>query len=283
MEYVTLNNGVKMPILGFGVFQITNPEQCEQAVSDAIVTGYRLIDTAASYGNEEAVGRAIKKCGIPREELFITTKLWVSDTSYEGAKKAFQKSLDRLGVDYLDLYLIHQPLNDYYGAWRAMEELYKEGVIRAIGVCSFYPDRLVDLIAFNEITPAVNQVEVNAFFQREADQKLMQEKGVQMESWAPFAEGRNNLFQNETLQTIGAKYNKSVAQVILRWQTQRGIVCIPKSVKKERMEQNFNIFDFSLSVEDMAEIAKLDTGTSSFFDHRNPAAVERLVNLIRNV
>lgn len=283
MEYVTLNNGVKMPILGFGVFQITDPEQCEQAVCDAVDTGYRLIDTAASYGNEKAVGRAIQKCGVPREELFLTTKLWVTDTNYEGAKKAFQKSIDLLGVDYLDLYLIHQPLNDYYGAWRAMEELYKEGKIRAIGVCSFYPDRLVDLIAFNEIAPAVDQVEVNAFFQREADQKVMREKGVQMESWAPFAEGRNNLFHNEALQAIGAKYNKNIAQVILRWQTQRGIVCIPKSVKKERMEQNFNIFDFSLSPEDMAEIAKLDTGKSSFFDHRDPAAVERLVNLVRNV
>lgn len=283
MEYVALNNGVKMPILGFGVFQITDPEQCEQAVCDAIATGYRLLDTAASYGNEEAVGRAIKKCGVPREELFLTTKLWISDASYEGAKKAFQKSLERLGVDYLDLYLIHQPLNDYYGAWRAMEELYKEDVVRAIGVCNFYPDRLVDLIAFNEITPAVNQVEVNAFFQREADQKVMREKGVQIESWAPFAEGHNNLFQNETLQAIGAKYNKSVAQVVLRWQIQRGIVCIPKSVKKERMEQNFNIFDFTLSAEDLAEITKLDTGKSSFFDHRDPAAVERLTNLVRNV
>lgn len=278
MEFVTLNNGVKMPMLGYGVFQIEDHAQCEQAVCDAIATGYRLFDTAASYRNEEAVGRAIERCGIPREELFITTKLWITDTNYEGAKRAFQRSLNKLGLEYLDLYLIHQPLNDYYGAWRAMEELYNEGKIRAIGVCNFYPDRLVDIIAFNKIAPAVNQVEVNVYFQREADRKLMWDKGVQMEGWAPFAEGRGNMFQNETLKAIGSQYGKSVAQVVLRWHIQRGIVCIPKSVEKERMEENFDVFDFTLSFEDMNEIAKLDTGISSFFDHRNPAAIERLAN-----
>lgn len=283
MEYVTLNNGVKMPQLGFGVFQIKDPAQCEQAVLDAISVGYRLIDTAASYGNEEAVGRAIRKCGVPREELFITTKLWISDTSYEGAKAAFRKSLDKLGLDYLDLYLIHQPLNDYYGAWRAMEELYKEGKVRAIGVCSFYPDRLADLIAFNEVAPAVNQVEANVFFQQKESQEYMESKGVVMEGWAPFAEGKNDLFQNETLQKIGDKYGKSIAQVVLRWLLQRGIVCIPKSVKKERMEQNFNVFDFQLDQEDMEKIAGLDTGTSCFFNHRDPAVVENLAGLVRNV
>ena len=283
MEYVTLNNGVKMPQLGFGVYQIKDPAQCEQAVLDAISVGYRLIDTAASYGNEEAVGKALKKCGVPREELFITTKLWISDTSYEKAKAAFQKSLDKLGLDYLDLYLIHQPLNDYYGAWRAMEELYKEGKVRAIGVCSFSPDRLADLIAFNEVAPAVNQVEANVFFQQQEAQKYMQSRGVVMEGWAPFAEGKNDLFHNETLQKIGEKHGKSVAQVVLGWLLQRGIVCIPKSVKKERMEQNFDVFDFRLDEEDMAQIAALDTGASCFFNHRDPAVVENLASLVRNV
>jgi len=283
MQYVTLNNGLKMPQLGFGVFQVADPAQCEQAVVEAIQTGYRLIDTAASYGNEEAVGKAIKCCGIPREDLFITTKLWITDVSYEGAKRGFQSSIEKLGLDYLDLYLIHQPFNDYYGAWKAMEELYKDGVIRAIGVSNFYPDRLADLIAFNEVPPAVNQVEVNPFFQREDALKFMQEKEVQMEGWAPFAEGRNNLFQNQVLQTIGNQYGKSIAQVVLRWLLQRGIVCIPKSIKKERMEQNISVFDFTLSDEDIREINKLDTNTSCFFDHRDPAAVERLANLVRNV
>ncbi|WP_281725118.1 aldo/keto reductase [Lachnoclostridium phocaeense] len=283
MEYVTLNNGVKMPQLGFGVYQIKDPAQCEQAVLDAISVGYRLIDTAASYGNEEAVGHAIRKCGVPREELFITTKLWISDTSYEGAKKAFQKSLDKLGLDYLDLYLIHQPLNDYYGAWRAMEELYKEGKVRAIGVCSFYPDRLADLLSFNEVAPAVNQVEANVFFQQNESQKYMQSRGVVMEGWAPFAEGKNDLFHNEVLARIGEKHGKSVAQVVLRWLLQRGIVCIPKSVKKERMEQNFDVFDFTLDGEDLAQIAALDTGMSCFFDHHDPAVVENLAGLVRNV
>ena len=282
MEYVTLNNGVKMPILGFGVYQIKDPKECEQAVADAISVGYRLIDTAASYGNEEAVGRAVRRCKVPREELFITTKLWISDTSYEGARKAFQKSMDKLGLDYLDLYLIHQPMNDYYGAWRAMTELYKEGKIRAIGVCSFYPDRLADLVAFNEVAPAVNQVETNIFFQQKKAQEVMEEKGVQMESWAPFAEGRGNLFGNPVLKGIGEKYGKSVAQVVLRWQIQRGIVCIPKSVKKERMEQNIQEFDFELSDADMELIAALDTNCSAFFDHRDPAVIDMLAGLVRN-
>ena len=283
MDYVTLNNGVKMPQLGFGTFQIKDPAECERAVLDAIDVGYRLIDTAASYGNEEAVGKAVRECGLPREELFVTTKLWISDTSYEGAKPGFQKSLDRLGLDYLDLYLIHQPLNDYYGAWRAMTELYREGKIRAIGVCSFYPDRLADLIAFNEVAPAVNQVECNIFFQQEKAQEYMKSKGVQMQSWAPFAEGHNDLFHDPTLTAIGEKYGKSVAQVVLHWQLQRGIVCIPKSTKKERMEQNFNVFGFTLTDEDMAAIAALDTNTSSFFDHRDPAVVEMLSGLSRKV
>ena len=283
MEYVTLNNGVKMPQLGFGVYQITDPAQCEQAVKDAVSVGYRLIDTAASYGNEEAVGRAIRSCNVPREELFITTKLWISDTTYEGARKGFARSMEKLGLDYLDLYLIHQPLNDYYGAWRAMTELYHEGKIRAIGVCSFYPDRLADLIAFNEVAPAVNQVEANVFFQQTEAQKYMQSKGVQMEGWAPFAEGKNNLFGNEVLKDIGEKYGKSVAQVVLRWLLQRGIVCIPKSTKKERMEQNFDVFDFVLSEEDMGRIAALDTGSSTFFNHRAPAVVENLAGLVRRL
>ena len=282
MEYVTLNNGVKMPILGFGVYQIKDPKECEQAVADAISVGYRLIDTAASYGNEEAVGRAVRRCKVPREELFITTKLWISDTSYEGARKAFQKSMDKLGLDYLDLYLIHQPMNDYYGAWRAMTELYKEGKIRAIGVCSFYPDRLADLGAFNEVAPAGNQGGTNIFFQQKKAQEVMEEKGVQMESWAPFAEGRGNLFGNPVLKGIGEKYGKSVAQVVLRWQIQRGIVCIPKSVKKERMEQNIQVFDFELSDGDMELIAALDTNCSAFFDHRDPAVIDMLAGLVRN-
>lgn len=283
MEYVTLNNGVGMPVLGFGTYQIKDPAVCEQAVRDAIDVGYRMIDTAASYGNEEAVGRAIQSCGVPRDRLFITTKLWISDASYQGAMRGFEASMQRLGLDYLDLYLIHQPLGDYYGAWRAMTELCRAGRIRAIGVCSFYPDRLSDLIAFNEMPPAVNQVECNVFFQQQAAQDYMKSKGVQMQSWAPFAEGHNDLFHNETLAAIGARYGKSVAQVVLRWQLQREIVCIPKSVKKERMQQNFDVFDFTLSEEDMAAIAAMDTGVSSFFDHRDPAVVEMLAGLVRKV
>ena len=283
MDDVTLNNSVKMPRLGFGTYQIKDPAECERAVRDAIDVGYRLIDTAASYGNEEAVGKAVRTCGVPRDELFVTTKLWLSDASYEGAKRGFVASMERLGLDYLDLYLIHQPLGDYYGAWRAMTELYREGRIRAIGVCSFYPDRLADLIAFSEVAPAVNQVECNVFFQQRAAQDYMQAKGVQMQSWAPFAEGRGDLFHNAALTAIGEKYGKSVAQVVLRWQLQRGIVCIPKSTKRERIEQNFDVFDFALTDEDMTAIAALDTGVSAFFDHRDPAVVEMLAGLVRKV
>jgi len=281
MEYVSLNNGVKMPILGFGVFQITDAAQCEQAVLDAIHTGYRLIDTAMSYQNEEAVGQAVKKCGIPREQLFITTKLWLADAGYENTLKAFEKSLNNLDLTYLDLYLIHQPIGDYYGSWRAMEELYKKGVIRAIGVANFMPDRLVDLVMNNDIPPAINQVEVNPFCQRTQDQLVMEKKEVQMQSWGPFAEGRNGLFENETLKTVGEKYNKSVAQVVLRWLIQRGIVCIPKSVHKERMQENFSVFDFELCKEDMQTIADLDTGMSCFFSHQDPAVIEMLCGLKR--
>ncbi|MBV4417960.1 aldo/keto reductase [Clostridium tyrobutyricum] len=281
MEKVTLNNGVEMPILGFGVFQITDEAQCEQAVIDAIHTGYRLIDTAMSYHNEEAVGRAIKKCGISREELFITTKLWLSDAGYEKTMKAFETSLKKLDLDYLDSYLIHQPIGDVYGSWRAMEELYKTGRIRAIGVANFMPDRLVDFVMNNEITPAIDQIEINPFCQRTFDQEIMKKKGVQIQSWGPFAEGQNGLFQNEILKTIGEKYGKSIAQVVLRWLIQRGVVCIPKSVKKERIEQNFDVFNFTLTDEDMQSIASLDTGKSCFFSHHDPAAIERLCGMVR--
>ena len=282
MEYTTLNNGVKMPLLGFGVFQIEDPEESEEIVYQAIKHGYRLIDTAASYGNEESVGKAIKRSGVPREELFITTKLWITDATYEGTKKAFQVSLDKLGLDYLDLYLIHQPLNDVYGAWRAMEELYEAGKIRAIGVANFYPDRLIDLLSFNQIVPAVDQIEINPFFQRAADLQVLKAQGVQAEGWAPFAEGKHDLFHNEMLQQIGDQYQKSIAQVILRWNLQRGVVAIPKSANVDRMQQNFDIFDFELSHDDLEKIAQLDLNQSSFFDHRDPAAVERLVKMVRN-
>lgn len=279
MQKVKLNNGIEMPILGFGVYQIEDQVLCEQCVYDAIEAGYRSIDTAAAYGNEEAVGRAIKRSGVPREDLFITTKLWISDAGYDKAKKAFEASMKRLQLDYLDLYLIHQPFNDYYGAWRAMEELYKEGSIRSIGVSNFMPDRLVDLILHNEITPAVNQVETNPFYQQIEAEAFMQEKGVQIESWAPFAEGKNNMFQNETLAAIAGKYGKSIAQVILRWLIQRNIVVIPKSIRKERIIENFNVFDFELTKEDMKKIAALDTNTSCFFSHRDPKMVEWLSGL----
>jgi len=276
MQKVKLNNGVEMPILGFGVFQVKDLEECERSVMDAIATGYRLIDTAESYGNEEAVGNAIRKSNVPREELFITTKLFIKSNGYEGAKKAFENSLKRLQLDYLDLYLIHQPFGDVYGEWRAMQELYKDGRVRAIGVSNFYPDRLIDLIIYNEIIPAVNQVETHPFHQQIETQKLLKENNVQIESWGPFAEGKNNIFHNELLASIGKKHNKSIAQVVLRWLTQRGIIAIPKSVRKERMEENFNIFDFELTVEDMEAIKTLDTNASLFFDHRDPAMVKWL-------
>jgi 2,5-diketo-D-gluconate reductase A len=276
MQKVILNNGVEMPILGFGVYQIQDPKECEQSVYNAIMAGYRLIDTAAAYLNEEAVGRAIKRSGVPREELFITTKLWVQDAGYESTKKAFARSLERLQLDYLDLYLIHQPFGDVYGSWRAMEELNREGKIRAIGVSNFQMDRLVDLMIHNEVIPAVNQVEMHPFCQQIESAKLMKENNVQIESWGPFAEGRNNMFQNEILVSIAEKYNKSVAQVILRWLTQRGVVAIPKSVRKERIIENFNIFDFELSQEDMERIAALDTKKSLFFSHNDPEIVKLL-------
>lgn len=257
MQTVCLNNGVQMPLEGFGVFQVPDAAQCEQAVSDALEAGYRLIDTAAAYMNEEAVGNAIRTSGIPRKDLFITTKLWVQDAGYESAKKAFETSLNKLGLEYLDLYLIHQPFHDYYGAWRAMEELYKEGRIRAIGVSNFYPDRLVDLCVNAEIIPAVNQVECHPFFQQKDALKVMKEYGVQPEAWGPFAEGKNNFFQNPILAEIAAKYGKSVAQVALRWNVQRGVVVIPKSVHKERIQENFNIWDFELSDKDMETISDM--------------------------
>jgi len=276
MQKVKLNNDVEMPILGFGVFQIQDGEECEQAVYEAIQTGYRLIDTAASYLNEEAVGKGIKRSGVPREDLFITTKLWVQDTGYEATKKAFENSLKRLQLDYLDLYLIHQPYGDVHGSWRAMEELYREGKVRAIGVSNFQEDRLMDIIVHNEVTPAVNQVETHPFLQQIESATFMKENNVQIESWAPFAEGKNNMFHNETLEAIGNKYNKSVAQVVLRWLIQRGVVAIPKSVRKERMEENFNIFDFELNGEDMDKIATLNQKESLFFSHRDPEMVKGL-------
>ena len=273
---VTLNNGVAMPLLGFGVFQMHDAEECKRSVSEALRTGYRLIDTAAAYGNEEAVGNAIKRGGVAREELFVTTKLWIQDAGYERAKPAFERSLQRLQLEYLDLYLIHQPFGDVYGAWRAMEELYREGRIRAIGVSNFQPDRLMDLIVHNDVVPAVNQIETHPFNQQIETQQFLQENNVQIESWGPFAEGKHNIFQNEVLRSIASKYQKTVAQVILRWLTQRGVVAIPKSVRKERIVENFTIFDFDLSPEDMAAIRTLDTKTSSFFDHRDPAIVKAL-------
>lgn len=274
MQKVILNNGVEMPILGFGVFQVTDQKECETSVLNAIETGYRLIDTAASYMNEVAVGKAIKNSGVARKDLFITTKLWLHDTGYEKTRIAFEKSLNKLQSDYLDLYLIHQPFGDVYGSWRAMEELYKNGKVRAIGVSNFQPDRIMDLITFNEIAPALNQVETNPFNQQIETQRFLTENKVQIESWAPFAEGKNNLFQNALLLSIAKKYNKSVAQVVVRWLTQRGIVAIPKSVKKERIKENFDIFNFELSSEDLTFIATLDMKTSQFFDHRNPEMIK---------
>lgn len=274
MEEVKLNNGIGMPILGFGVFQIPDLAECENAVLTAIETGYTLIDTAASYMNESAVGNAIKKSGAERKELFITTKLWVQDAGYEKTRKAFERSINRLQTDYLDLYLVHQPYGDVHGSWRAMEELYKAGKIKAIGLSNFQPDRVMDIIAFNEVVPAVNQIETHPYNQQIETQRFLRENNVQLESWGPFAEGKNDLFRNELLLSIGAKYKKSIAQVVLRWLIQRGIVAIPRSVRKERIQENFNVFDFELSPEDIDMIATLDMKTSSFFDHRDPEIVK---------
>ena len=281
MEFVTLNNGLKMPKVGFGVYQIKNQEQCKQAVLDAIDVGYRLIDTAQSYGNEEAVGKAIQETQVPRSELFTTTKVWISNYGYEKAKASVEESLKKMQLDYIDLVLLHQPFNDYYGAYKALEDLYKEGKIKAIGVSNFYPDRLVDLAIFSDVKPAVNQVEVNVFHQQTTAQTYNEKYEVQMKAWAPFAEGRNNMFTNPELKAIGDKYGKSIAQVILRWLVQRGIVPLAKSVKKERMQENINIFDFELSDEDMAVIAKMDKKESSFFDHYDASTVEMIAGLNR--
>lgn len=277
MEYVTLSNGVKMPREGFGVFQVPEAVVCEQAVSDALSVGYRLIDTAAAYFNEEAVGTAIAKSGIPREELFITTKLWIQDAGYESAQKAFETSMQKLGLDYLDLYLIHQPMNDYYGAWRAMEELYEAGKIRAIGVCNFYPDRLTDLCLNARIAPMANQVELHPFFAQTGAIENMKSLNVQPEAWGPMAEGKHGIFTHPVLTEIGQKYGKTAAQVALRWNVQRGVVIIPKSIHKERMEENLNIWDFTLSKEDMAAIAGLDLGRSEIIDH-SAAETARFLN-----
>lgn len=276
MQHVTLNNGVVVPLLGFGVFQITDPSACEQCVVDAIETGYRLIDTAASYGNEAAVGRGIRRSGIAREDLFITTKLWIQRDGYNGTLAAFERSMERLQLDYLDLYLIHQPYGDVYGEWRAMETLYSAGKVRALGVANFQPDRLMDLMLHNKVTPAINQIEINPFLQQADTQAFLLANRVQPQAWAPFAEGRNHIFENPTLRAIATKHGKSVAQVILRWQVQRGIVVLSKSVRKDRMAENLNVLDIVLGADDMAAIATLDTRTSSFFDHRDPDKVKWL-------
>lgn len=283
MQTVTLNNGVKMPIIGFGVYQIPDAEECENAVYEALLAGYRLIDTAAGYLNEKAVGRAIKRSGVPREELFITTKLWIQDAGFESAKLAFSKSMEKLQLDYLDLYLIHQPFGDYYGAWRAMEDLYREGKIKAIGVSNFLPDRLMDLIVHNKIVPAVNQVETHPFYQQIESAAFMKEQRVQHQSWGPFAEGRNNMFGNEVLTSIAEKHNKSVAQVVLRWLVQLDVVAIPKSVRKERIVENFDIFDFELSPDDIALISSLDTEESLFLSYRDPNIAKALGTLRVNL
>ncbi len=274
MQYVTLNNGLQMPILGFGVFQIPDPTECQRSVIHAIEAGYRLIDTAASYMNEEAVGEGLRQSGIAREDLIVTSKLWVQDAGYEKTRSAIDKSLRRLKLDYLDLYLIHQPYSDVHGSWRAMEEAYRAGKLRAIGLSNFQPDRVMDIIGFNEVVPAVNQIEVNPFHQQAESVDFMQANGVQAEAWAPFAEGRNNLFQNAILTAIGGKYGKSVGQVVLRWLVQRGVVALAKSVRKERMVENLNVFDFELDASDLASIAVLETAASSFFSHRDPAMVK---------
>lgn len=281
MDFITLNNGVKMPQAGFGVFQIRDFDECVKVVLDAIDAGYRLIDTAQSYGNEEAVGEAIKKSPVPREELFITTKVWISNAGYEKAKASILNSLEKMQLDYLDLVLIHQPLNDVYGTYRAMSDLYKEGKIRAIGLSNFYPDRLADMALFNEVKPAVNQIEVNPFHQREEDLRVNTKYTTVLQAWAPFAEGKHDMFNNPILKSIGDKYGKTVGQVILRWLVQRGICPLAKTVRKERMLENINIFDFELSQEDMDLIATMERKESSFFDHQTEAAVERLANLVR--
>lgn len=283
MQSVTLNNGITMPMLGYGVFQITDAAVCEQCVVDAVATGYRLIDTAASYQNEEAVGRGIRRCGVPRDELFVTTKVWIQRDGYQGTLAAFERSMKRLQLDYLDLYLIHQPYGDVYGEWRAMESLLKAGRVRAIGVANFQPDRLVDLILHADVIPAVNQIEVNPFLQQETTQQFLLAPEVQIEAWAPFAEGRNEIFANPVLLAIGAAHEKSVAQVILRWLVQRGIVTLAKSVRKERMAENFAVLDFELGSEEIASIAELETGLSSFFDHRNPEMVAWLGKRVLDV
>ena len=276
MQQVALNNGVVMPILGFGVFQITDAAACEQSVVDAIATGYRLIDTAASYLNEAAVGRGIRRSGIAREALFVTTKLWIQRNGYEGTLAAFERSVKRLQVDYVDLYLIHQPFGDVYGEWRAMEKLHAAGKVKAIGVANFHPDRIMDLMLHNTVKPAVNQIEVNPFLQQRETQQFLQANQVQTEAWAPFAEGRNHIFENPALRAVAARHKRTVAQVILRWLSQRGIVVLSKSVRKERMVENFNVLDFELSADDIATISMLDSGTSSFFDHRDPEKVKWL-------
>jgi 2,5-diketo-D-gluconate reductase A len=276
MQAVTLNNGLEMPLLGFGVFQMRDAEECERSVAEALRTGYRLIDTAASYLNEEAVGRGIRRSGVPRDELFVTTKLWIQDADFERAKRAFDRSLHRLGLDSLDLYLIHQPFGDVYGAWRAMEDLYREGRVRAIGVSNFPPDRLMDLMVHNEVVPAVNQIETHPFNQQIETQQFLRAHGVQLESWGPFAEGKHDIFNNELLRSIADSHQKTVAQVILRWLIQRGVVAIPKSVRPERIAENFDVFDVELSPEDMTAIATLDRKESSFFDHRDPDVVKQL-------
>lgn len=276
MQTVKLNNGVDIPIVGFGVFQITDPAECERSVIDAVEVGYRHIDTAASYGNEEAVGKGIRNCGVPRDELFITTKLWIQSNGYEDTKKGFNRCLNRLQMDYVDLFLIHQPYGDVYGEWRAMEELYAQGKMRAIGVSNFHPDRIMDLMIHNKVTPAVNQIEVNPFHQQIENQQFFEDNQVKLEAWAPFAEGRNDIFKNEVLAAIGAKYGKSIAQVILRWVVQRGIVALSKTTSKARMQENIDVFDFELSTEDIAAITALDSKTSAFFDHRDPNMVKWL-------
>lgn len=281
METVKLNNGIEMPLLGFGVFQITDIKEAEKAVLTALDAGYRLIDTASSYGNEEAVGRAITKSGITRSDIFVTTKLWVQDTGYEATKRAINESLKKLQLDYLDLYLIHQPYGDVYGSWRAMEEAYESGMIRAIGVSNFEPDRIWDLALYNRVRPAVNQVEINPWMQQQDAVKFLQDKAIQPEAWAPFAEGKNQIFSNPLLQEIGLSHHKSVGQVILRWLIQRKIVVIPKSVHRERIVENSNIFDFTLTDQEMTKINRLDKRQSQFFDHRDPSAVERIYNMIR--